>query len=94
MTAGETPLALRVRLVRWRRTLESYCIDGTPVFNLSRSQDRTVLDGMVSRQTDVTTGTKLTPIEPRSSILAHTAGKQPIIDDNMGTEWRYPLGLE
>ncbi len=80
--------------VRWRRTLESYRIDGAPVFNLSRNEDRTVLDEMVSRQTDVTTGTELTPIEPCSSILAHTAGKQPITDDNMGTEWRYPLGLE
>jgi hypothetical protein len=80
--------------VRWHRTLEAYRIDGMPVFDLSRSEDRTVLDEMVSRQTDVATGTELTPIEPCSSILAHTAGKQPITDDNMGTEWRYPLGLE
>jgi spermidine synthase len=48
----------------------------------------------VTQQTNVATGTELTPIEPCSSILARTAGKQPITDDNMGSEWRYPLGLE
>ena len=34
------------------------------------------------------------PIEPCSDILARTAGEQPVTDDNMGSEWRYPLGLE
>ena len=34
------------------------------------------------------------PIEPCRDILVRTAGKRPITDDNMGTEWREPLGLE
>jgi spermidine synthase len=92
MVVSQSPI--QWDFVRWHRTLEAYRIDGMPVFDLSRSEDRTVLDEMVSRQTDVATGTELTPIEPCFSILAHTAGKQPITDDNMGTEWRYPLGLE
>jgi hypothetical protein len=34
------------------------------------------------------------PIEPCPDILARTAGKRPMTDDNMGSEWRYFLGLE
>jgi len=34
------------------------------------------------------------PIEPCPDILARTAGKRPVTDDNMGSEWRYFLGLE
>jgi hypothetical protein len=33
-------------------------------------------------------------IESCRSVLARTAGKQVITDDNMGTEWRTFLGLE
>ena len=33
-------------------------------------------------------------IEPCPDILARTTGKQAVTDDNMGSEWRYFLGLE
>jgi spermidine synthase len=92
MVVSQSPI--RWDFARWRRTLESYRIDGTPVLNLSHSEDRAKLEELVSRQNDVTAGTESTPIEPCSNILARTDGKQPITDDNMGTEWRYPLGLE
>jgi len=29
-----------------------------------------------------------------AEILARTASEQPVSDDNMGSEWRYSLGLE
>ena len=79
---------------RWRRTLAAYKIDGRPVLDLTRQEDRAKLDGLTTWQTDVAAGTEQTPIEPCSSILARSAGSQLVTDDNMGTEWRYPLGLE
>ena len=33
-------------------------------------------------------------MEACGSILAATTKLDPITDDNMGTEWRYPLGFE
>jgi spermidine synthase len=92
MVVSQTPIQWDFE--RWRRTLAAYRIDGRPVFDLTRDEDRAALDGLVTQQTNVASGTELTPIEPCSSILARTAGKQPITDDNMGSEWRYPLGLE
>ena len=82
---------------RWRRTLESYRIDGRPVLELSRSEDSAVLDGLISWQASLAPQTPRNgaqPIEPCPEILARTAGKQPVTDDNMGSEWRYPLGFE
>ena len=79
---------------RWRQTLASYKIDGRPVLDLSRSDDRALLDNFTSHRSDVTSGTEKTLFEPCASILARTAGKESITDDNMGTEWRYLLGLE
>ena len=34
------------------------------------------------------------PIEPCSDVLARTVGKEIMTDDNMGSEWRYSLGLD
>ena len=34
------------------------------------------------------------PIEPCSDVLTRTAGKEIMTDDNMGSEWRYFLGLD
>jgi hypothetical protein len=28
------------------------------------------------------------------ALLARTAGLEPVTDDNMGSEWRFALGLE
>jgi spermidine synthase len=79
---------------RWRRTLAAYKIDGRAVLDTSRSDDRALLDQFMSHHNDVESGTEKTPIEPCSSILARTAGQQTMTDDNMGSEWRHPLGLE
>ena len=92
MVVSETPI--RWNFARWRRTLAAYRIDGQPVFDLLRADDRAMLDRLVSQYADVTIGGENTLIEPCFSILARTAGKQLVTDDNMGTEWRYPLGLK
>ncbi|MDD3370417.1 MAG: hypothetical protein PHE27_01190, partial [Alphaproteobacteria bacterium] len=33
-------------------------------------------------------------VEPCPDILERTRGLRPVTDDNMGTEWRHPFGLE
>ena len=89
MVVSATPI--RWDFARWRRILEAYRIDGRPVFDLSRSEDRAELDRL---QTSLTADNAPRPIEACAEILARTAGKQPVTDDNMGSEWRYSLGLE
>jgi spermidine synthase len=82
---------------RWRRTLEAYRIDGNPIFDTRRTEDRAVLDHLMAMEESLKVGAAGAverPIEPCPDILARTAGKRPVTDDNMGTEWRYLLGLE
>jgi hypothetical protein len=63
----------------------------------ARDEDRAELDRLSSWEADLAPQSGRSrdrPIEPCPDILARTAGKRPITDDNMGTEWRLPLGLE
>ena len=82
---------------RWRRTLEAYRIDGQPVLDLGRSADRAALDQLISfkasMQNDAIPGTQKT-IEPCTEILVRTDGKNPVTDDNMGSEWRHYFRFE
>jgi hypothetical protein len=89
MVVSATPI--RWDFARWRRILEAYRIDGRPVFDLSRSEDRAELDRL---QTGLTADNAPRSIEACAEILARTAGEQPVTDDNMGSEWRCSLGLE
>jgi spermidine synthase len=75
---------------RWRRVLESYVIDGAKQFDPQNAADRTLLDSATSPDRN----SQKHVIEGCPELLARTAGKTPVSDDNMGTEWRYPLGLE
>jgi len=92
MVVSQEPI--RWDFARWRRTLESYRIDGRPVFDLSRSEDRKELDQLQSLETSLTVDSGMRPIEPCRDILARTTGLAPVTDDNMGSEWRHSLGLE
>jgi spermidine synthase len=74
---------------RWRQTLESYVIDGQRQFDLQNVDDRALLDLVTSADQESSY-----IIEGCPEIVARTAGKAPVTDDNMGTEWRHYLGLE
>ena len=61
------------------------------------ASDRAVLDNLMAMQASLEPGAARnadSPIEPCPDILARTAGKLPVTDDNMGSEWRYFLALE
>ena len=95
MVVSDTPIAWDFQ--RWRRTLASYRIDGRPVFDPARDEDRAELDRLVSWQSSLALGSARTldrPIEPCADVLARTAGKLVVTDDNMGSEWLHFLGLE
>ena len=82
---------------RWRRTLESYSIDGKPSLHVERAEDKAKLDELDSwrKSLDKTERTdEKRPIERCSDILLRTVGKKLVSDDNMGSEWRHIFGLE
>lgn len=81
----------------WRNTLESYKIDGRPVLDMTSAAGRQRLDDLMSLQTTLTVRAAAEfgqPIESCSQILERTADKQPVTDDNMGSEYRHNLGME
>jgi spermidine synthase len=95
MVLSDAPIAWDFQ--RWRQRLETYRIDNKPVFNLEREQDRVQIDKLVSWQTSLAPESARTldrPIEPCPDVLARTAGKRLVTDDNMGTEWLHFIGLE
>ena len=87
MVVSDTPIDWDFE--RWRRSLELYRIDGRVQFDPAREEDRAVLDGLMAMSSNPDR-----PIEHCPDLLARTAGKSPVTDDNMGTEWRYLIGLE
>jgi spermidine synthase len=74
---------------RWRHTLESYVIDGKKQFDPQNVDDRAFLDSVTSADQGSTH-----MIEGCPEVLARTAGRTPVTDDNMGTEWRHYFGIE
>jgi spermidine synthase len=73
---------------RWRQTLESYVIDGQKQFDPQNVDDRALVDSVTSADQ------ARHMIEGCPEVLARTAGRTPVTDDNMGTEWRHYFGLE
>jgi spermidine synthase len=95
MVVSDTPIAWDFQ--RWRRILASYRIDGRPIFDPTRNEDRAQIDQLVSWEDGLVPNQaldKVRYIEPCADILARTAGKLAVTDDNMGSEWLHFLGLE
>ncbi|MGB7256712.1 MAG: hypothetical protein WBD48_01390 [Pseudolabrys sp.] len=95
MVVSDRPIAWDFQ--RWRRILASYRIDGQPVLEPARDQDRALLNQFMSWQGSLAPSNGRVidrPIEPCPDVLARTAGKLAVTDDNMGSEWRHFLHLE
>jgi spermidine synthase len=95
LVVSEMPIAWD--FARWRRTLESYRIDGRAVLDPAHAPDRAELDRLISWKASRTPNVardRQWPIETCPDILARTAGRRPVTDDNMGTEWLHFLGQE
>jgi spermidine synthase len=70
---------------RWRTALLSYRIEGRPVLDLSKAEDRAKLDQLIGWARDVDGPQAV--VESRASLLRNLQGARLITDDNMGTEW-------
>ena len=95
MVLSEAPIDWN--FARWKQTLETYRIDGQPIFDMSRQNDRAVIDELMSWQTSLapaSAGILNRPIEPCPDLLQRTAGLALVTDDNMGSEWLHFLGVE
>jgi spermidine synthase len=95
MVLSDAPIAWDFQ--RWRHTLESYRIDGAPIFDLAREKDRAEIEQLVSWQRSFApenAHSASRPIEPCPDLLARTAGLRPVTDDNMGSEWLHIMGLQ
>jgi SAM-dependent methyltransferase len=95
MVVSERPIAWD--FARWRRVLESYRINGRTVFDLTRDTDRAELDRLMSWEASLSPGAARSdawPIEHCPDILARTAGKLRMTDDNMGSEWLHFLASD
>jgi predicted membrane-bound spermidine synthase len=81
----------------WRDVLTAYRIDGRSVFDLKQKSDAALLAKVLTLAHYVAIqwpSPENQPVETCSSVLVRTAALRVITDDNMGTEWRYPLGLD
>ncbi len=84
-----------VDFARWRAVLLDYRIDGARVIDLSKPDHREKFDEIMGLEAGWKSGGGLDgAMEPCGGVLKRAGGKRPVTDDNMGTEWRAPLGLE
>jgi hypothetical protein len=95
MVVSDQPIDLQPE--RWRAALLTWRVDGKPVIDPSQPSDQEVLNDLLDIPGEI--GDARLPAykkraEDCTSVLSRTTGRMPITDDNMGTEWRYPLGLE
>ena len=94
MVASDAPIVPDFQ--RWSANLLAYRIDGRPILDLSRKADKATFDQLMGleRSEVAQNGNADQGFESCSSILARTPDVTPITDDNMGSEWRHPLGFD
>lgn len=81
----------------WRRVLDAYRIDGRSIVDIGSAAGSGENSRMPTWQ--IASGAESEKrlaewIEPCEQILARTAGKRGVTDDNMGSEWRHAFGVE
>lgn len=88
LAVSESPITLDKNL--WRTALTGYRIDGRPVLDLSKPEQRARLEEVLHlADTLDLSGSQL---ESRASLLRWLKGARLITDDNMGTEWSSTTG--
>jgi spermidine synthase len=80
---------LRPDFKRWKDNLLAYRVDGRHVVDQSNPVHTSGLTWLMSFQNELAKPSIRTQMEPCQSILARTASKALVTDDNMGTEWNY-----
>jgi predicted membrane-bound spermidine synthase len=87
LAVSNNPITLDKNL--WRAALTGYRIDGRPVFDLAKPEQRARLEEVLHlADTLDLPGSQL---ESRASMLQRLKGARLITDDNMGAEWATPI---
>jgi hypothetical protein len=74
---------------RWRNILLSYRLEGKPIIDPGKSEDRDLLREILGHAATLPGDTYVSEgMETRENILRRTQGLRIITDDNMATEWR------
>ncbi|HKW84588.1 MAG TPA: fused MFS/spermidine synthase [Burkholderiaceae bacterium] len=76
---------------RWQQALVAYRIDGRAIVDPSRPDHAAMLARLMALESQTRVGGARTAsdvMEPCAQVLARTAGRTLVTDDNMGTEWR------
>ncbi|MBV8118925.1 MAG: fused MFS/spermidine synthase [Alphaproteobacteria bacterium] len=89
LVLSTTPITLDPN--RLRRTLAAYRINGSPVLDFNRPDERARLDQIVSLLAPPPLGEARpdAAIEDCGGVLARTKGLAKVTDDNMGEEWSH-----
>lgn len=87
LAVSDSPV--QVDKARWKSILESYAIDGQPVFDLTQPGDRQCLSEMLSLADSVQSKNPEAQVamEYGDTLRGRYRGKRLITDDNMGAEW-------
>jgi spermidine synthase len=87
LAVSDSPIV--VKKDRWRNILAYYQIEGKPVFDFTRPEDRRRFSEILSLANTVESkdSEALMAMEYAPGIRERYRGKQLITDDNMGTEW-------
>jgi predicted membrane-bound spermidine synthase len=92
--ASDTPI--HMDLQQWKQNLLNYRIDGRPVLDVKTAEGSATLSRILAEM-DVSHANaphrENLAVESCASLLDRTVSMRVVTDDNMGTEWRYPLGL-
>jgi spermidine synthase len=83
---SDAPLALDKRV--WKDLLTTYKLDGDPILDLSKKEDKAALDALVSLSDSVDRPPEDYGLESRESLLSRMSDGTVITDDNMICEWR------
>ena len=86
VAVSDAPLTFDKR--RWRAFLESFRLEGRPLFDAASASDRALLEQVLALAGDVDRGDPTTGLETRAHMLGRLADTELVTDDNMRVEWR------
>ena len=85
MAVSDKPLVFDS--VRWNKVLAEYTIDGKPVLDLNRPDERARFDTLMAFATSASRPPRGFGLESRESLLARMPRARVVTDDNMLPEW-------
>jgi spermidine synthase len=83
---SDSPLSLDKKV--WKDLLTSYTLEGEPILDMSKKEDKAALDTLVGFADSIDRPPEDYGLEGRESLVARMKNGTVITDDNMACEWR------